>query len=257
LSSEQQKTQLAKGGRRKERMTASVETAIGPQRRSGFFNAMAVALLLVVVIGFSPTFFLRPFFDVPPVPDYVLFHGIVMTAWFAWFLVQSTFIKTNRIRLHQQLGVAGIGLAAAVVAMGLTVALGGVTRVSEADARALVPLFWLNLCLLLDFVLCTSAALLWRRKPDVHKRLMLFASISLIGPAFGRIAGWSVLSGFAGVINALPALFILALVVHDVMLRKRPHFVTAAVGGALLASLAVAGLMGNSEFGESFVLGLR
>jgi hypothetical protein len=36
---------------------------------------------------------------VPAVPGYVLVHGVVMTAWFAWFLVQSVFIKTNRIRL--------------------------------------------------------------------------------------------------------------------------------------------------------------
>jgi hypothetical protein len=238
-------------------MSLAVEAAVRPRRRSGFFNALAVALLLVGVVGFAPTFFFRPFFDVPPMPDYVLLHGVVMTAWFVWFLGQSVFIKRNRIGLHRRLGVAGMGLAAAVVIVGLTVTLGSVTRLSDAEFRAVMPLFWLNLILLLDFSLCTLAAFVWRRRPDVHKRLMAFASISLIGPAFGRIAGWSAFGPFGGLINAMPVLFIVAIVGHDIIVRKRPHFVTAVVGGAFLASLAIAGLLENSDFGESFVLGLR
>ena len=238
-------------------MTSTTATTVAAQRRTSFFNAMAVALLLVVVVGFAPTFFLRHFFDVPRVPGYVLLHGVVMTAWFAWLLVQSTLIRTNRIRLHRRMGVAGIALAATVLVMGLTATIGGVTRVSEADARALVPLFWLNLCLLLDFLLCASAAFVWRRQPEVHKRLMMFASINLIGPAFGRIAQWPAFAGLGGFINAMPAFFIVAMVAHDIIERRRLHLVTGVVGGAILASLAVAGLIGNSEFGESFVLELR
>jgi hypothetical protein len=141
--------------------------------------------------------------------------------------------------------------------MGLVTTVLGVTRVSEADARALVPLFWLNLCLLLDFLVCATAAFAWRRQPEVHKRLITFASISLVGPAFGRIAQWPALAEFGGLINAAPALFIVAMVLNDVLVRKRVHFVTGVAGGAILASLAIAGLTGNSAFGESFVLGLR
>jgi hypothetical protein len=47
-----------------------------------FAVGMAVALFAVNFAGFVPTFFLRPFFDVPEVPLYLYLHGAVGTAWF-------------------------------------------------------------------------------------------------------------------------------------------------------------------------------
>ena len=50
-----------------------------------FAVGMAVALFAVNFAGFVPTFFLRPFFDVPEVPLYLYLHGAVGTAWFLLF----------------------------------------------------------------------------------------------------------------------------------------------------------------------------
>ena len=227
------------------------------RRRSGFFRGAAIALLLVALVGFGRTFFFRPFFDVPAVPGYVFIHGAVMTAWFVWFLLQTLLIQTNRVALHRRLGVAGMGLAVAVVAMGLVATLGGVGRLLEdVDSRTASVLVWFNFFLLLDFSGCAFAAYLWRQRADVHKRLMLFASISLIGPAFARIAMWPVLGDSGGPINAMPALFLVAIVVHDLLERKRLHLVTAVAGGLSLLTIPLAALVGSSEFGRAFVLGL-
>jgi hypothetical protein len=37
-------------------------------RRSNFFLYTSYVLLVIVLVGFSPTFYLRAFFDVPVIP---------------------------------------------------------------------------------------------------------------------------------------------------------------------------------------------
>jgi hypothetical protein len=50
------------------------------RRRSRFFVVMSIVLLLIVFTGFSRTFYLRAFFDVPPIPAHVYLHGALLTA---------------------------------------------------------------------------------------------------------------------------------------------------------------------------------
>jgi hypothetical protein len=48
----------------------------GPQRyRTRIFLGLSGALLLIVLVGFARTFYLRAFIDVPDVPAYVLLHA--------------------------------------------------------------------------------------------------------------------------------------------------------------------------------------
>src|SRR5215469_14750132 len=44
-----------------------------------FFFIAQVALLIVVLVGFSPTFYLRPLFKVHPLPAVLYLHGAVLT----------------------------------------------------------------------------------------------------------------------------------------------------------------------------------
>ena len=46
-----------------------------------------------------------------------------MTAWVVLFLVQVTLISTRRVRVHQRLGYAGIGLALLIIVLGIWTAL--------------------------------------------------------------------------------------------------------------------------------------
>jgi hypothetical protein len=41
-------------------INAGKGAAVGYRRRSGLFSAIAMAMLLVVIVGFAQTFFLRP-----------------------------------------------------------------------------------------------------------------------------------------------------------------------------------------------------
>jgi hypothetical protein len=52
-------------------------------RDARFAVQLALAMLAINLIGFGPTLYLRPLFDVPPIPLYLHIHGILGTAWFA------------------------------------------------------------------------------------------------------------------------------------------------------------------------------
>src|ERR1051326_1045975 len=94
-------------------------TALTDRRlERAFFTAMAA----VVFLGFSRTFFLRPWFPEAKAlaaPEAVFYvHGILNTGWMALLIVQALLIRRRRIGLHRQLGILGVLLAGAIVIVG-------------------------------------------------------------------------------------------------------------------------------------------
>lgn len=233
--------------------------------RSRFYVGMSSALLLIVLAGFTPTLYLRAFFDVPAIPASVWVHGLVLTAWFVAFVLQTVLVAVCRTDLHRRLGWIVGGLGVAVLASSTAVTLNFVPRLValganlEASLALVSEVVWSDVATLLAFPLFVSTAIALRRQPERHKRLMLLASISLVQPALSRIFRWPVFVGFnptvLGVVSLL--LFVLALGVDDLVSRKRVHPVTLLGGaffmGAKLVSIFV---IATSEAGRSFARGL-
>ena len=152
------------------------------QHRNRFFLYVSYALLVIVLVGFSPTFYLRAFFDVPSIPLYVYAHGAALTAWYIWLCVQTTAVSTGRIALHRSLGVIGIVFGTLVLLSGTAAALELAPRLLlkygniDSDLPRIVGVVWGNIGLLVAFAGFFVAAVLNRRKPEIHKRLMYLAS---------------------------------------------------------------------------------
>jgi hypothetical protein len=238
---------------------------------------MAGVLLLLVVAGFVRTLYVRPLFVVPPIPGYLYVHGIVLTTWFVWFLGQSLLIRWGMVAKHRRFGALGAGFGAAVVVGGLIAPLGLASRTAArgidlgADASVLgigitgmtVTAFissvvWGNIGMLLSFATFLVSAVILRRRPQAHKRLMLLASISIIVPALARISRWHGLGGEQGPFIPLVSWgLVLALAVHDLVSRRRLH--PSTVLGALLLILINygAGVAGRSEVGQMLIRELR
>ena len=253
-------------------MSATVAAqASGKARRgtaSRFFAAMGALLLLLVVLGFSQTFYLRAFFAVRPIAPLVWLHGFALTAWFMGLVLQSVLVSTRRLDIHRRIGWGFAILALAVVATGVWITLGTVSALSATgfDAntvQVLAPrIAWGNYSSVLTFALLVGAAIVSRKSPQAHKRLMLLASIAIISPALARILRWPV---FGPALNdnfamaAIGGVFVLAAVVaaYDLMTRRRLHPATLAgvvtiVGVKLAAVLVVA----PSAIGRALVPGL-
>ncbi len=152
-----------------------------------FYTAAAVATALPVLIGFARTYYLKFAFDTPALPSLLVHaHGLVMTLWFALFVVQAVLIARGRVGWHRRLGVFGAILALSIVVLGVSVALGMARR---GEWAGMPPLVFLVVPLgdMVVFSMLAAAGLLLRRRPAFHKRLMLLASTSLLAAAVTRI----------------------------------------------------------------------
>jgi len=151
------------------------------------YAAMALLAAAVVLIGFSRTFYLRAWFDTPPLSALRYTHGAAMTAWYA--LSQVALISRRRVDIHRQLGIAAALTAVVVVAVGVATAIHFVTRVraNPEDSAFAAVVAGYDLVSLLIFALLVGTALALRRRSDIHKRLMTLASMSLLGPPLARV----------------------------------------------------------------------
>ena len=147
----------------------------------------AILTPLIVLAGFARTYYLKPFFGTPDLPGRIVhLHGIVMTTWVILFIVQVSLVAKRRTRIHQRLGIFGGVLAALVVVVGILTALYAAARGASPGPPALAFLI-IPFGDMVIFAVLIGLALYFRRKPYVHKRLMLLAAINLLTPAIARI----------------------------------------------------------------------
>lgn len=158
-----------------------------------YFTIAAIAVIPIVIAGFVPLYTLRLLRQDPFLTPLVQAHGLVMASWFALFLAQTQFIARGRPDLHRKLGWFGAALVAAILTIGVPVLLNAAAR--KAHVAHGQP-FYLRLVAfdgvnLLLFACLAAWAVAMRFHTDYHKRLMLLATLSLLGPAFGRLASYA------------------------------------------------------------------
>ena len=154
------------------------------------FGAAAIVFPLIVLAGFARTYYLKGFFDTPPLATMLVHvHGVLMTAWVALFISQVWLISSNRIRTHQRLGFSGIGLGILIILVGFLIAVRA-AKVGAATTPPGIPRLAFLLIPLTDLLMFGSlfaAAIYFRKKPAEHKRLMLLTAVCLLPPAIARI----------------------------------------------------------------------
>jgi len=255
-------------GNRVEAPSVALDTQRGGtarRSRSKFYVAMSGTLLLIVLVGFAPTLYLRGLFDVPDIPNSVLLHGIVLTAWFVGLFIQTALVAGLRVDVHRRLGwaLAVIGLAVLAVSLDVTLNFVPLRRASGVDIDAVLsifsPIVWSDYAAILTFAAFLFAAVGLRRHSELHKRFMLLGSISMMQPPFTRIFRWPLFEGVNAQAWGLFAIFllVLALALSDIVSRRRVHPLTLW-GGAFLIAARIIGVfvIASSEVGRSYVRGM-
>jgi hypothetical protein len=216
--------------------------------------SMHAVLLLAVLIGFAHTFYLRPLFSSRLLPSILYVHGAVLTVWFLLTVLQGWLVLTQRVALHRRTGYAVAIYAALVVVMGLAADLRMVTEITSPKDPENI-LFWGNLFSLVLFATYVSLAVIFRKHPEVHMRVVLLASISIVGPALARFADF-LPGGFAArpvyAVAGLLGLFG-SLIAFDLTVRRRPHPASWIGAIAFVASLVVAAYLALSGIGYSIL----
>lgn len=156
-------------------------------RASYFYFGFGLFALAVVLTGFSTTYVVpmaRRSFSAPLV---VHLHGAAALGWVVLLIVQARLVGRNRTRIHRRIGLAALPLAALVWATGIGTATWAAERDLPAIGTAATSSLAGSVTGLSLFLLLVIAAILLRRRPDWHKRLMILATIQVLWPAFFRL----------------------------------------------------------------------
>lgn len=213
---------------------------------------MSLVLIVLVFLGFAPTYYLRPV-SAGPIPAYLHVHGAAMTAWFLLLVVQTALIATRRRGLHRRLGIAGACVAAVIVVLNPLVVVWSVPHLMAGNGSTQLTALIVVADLLLVgiFAALVGLAIRWRRYPETHGRMLVLASLAVSGPALGRLSLNLAGTPLPGVI-ALMTLPLL-VIIHDRMVMKWVHPVSgwgaAAIAGSTLISIAIA----NTAAGAAIV----
>ena len=199
-----------------------------------FYLAMAGISALLIFVGFSRSYYLRPlFFTTPALSLLVHIHGAVFTVWILYFLVQTTLIAVKRPSLHRKLGLTGAFLGSAMILLGLAVAFTAMRLRHGTATQSPEVIFLTGLVDIGTFAAFFITGYLKRRDRDAHQRLMLLAIVlGLTGPALGRLLTIGVPVPALSIINLS---LIFAGPMYDFITRRRIHPVY--IYGALWALL--------------------
>jgi hypothetical protein len=222
--------------------------------RSGrlFYLAITAVFGALVFTGFARSFYLHTLFGVNAPAPFFVFHGVVMSGWIALLIAQATLISARRVQWHRWLGVFGVGYAALMVVVGCMSTLKAAAREASAHSAMLASQFnvlALELTQMALFAGLVSAAVVLRRRPDWHKRLMILATLCLLPNPIVRLSMLSTAEFLSHniVLVSLWALLVAAVGVVDSYRRRSVHPVYGVLGTGAVACMYVAYFIGRSE----------
>src|SRR5690242_9724338 len=98
------------------------------RHRRTFYTGLAAAFLITGLVGFGPTYFLKPLRSSPPLTPLLHVHAAVFTSWLVLLFAQTALVSSSRIDLHKRLGIVGALLAALMVPLGIMTAIEAARR---------------------------------------------------------------------------------------------------------------------------------
>ncbi len=202
-------------------------------------------MLLIVVVGFAPSYFLKGamFAHLPSV--LVHLHGALFSAWIVLFVVQSSLISAAKYRLHRKLGVLGAVIAGLMVLLGILATFGTVRRGAVPSPFFTPASFLVSNTVGMIFFGVFVAVAIWKRNDSrVHKRLMFLANAMLLPPALFRMVFFiPLMRSHMFLIGAIPLGFVVALLLLDLYSWRRPLLVTLIGGFLFWASSPVSDMI--------------
>jgi hypothetical protein len=161
-------------------------------RPDRLFYVIAASLMLIFTAEGFRNFYLHgraPWGNMTAqIMPLIVAHGLAMSGWVILFFVQSVLIRTGRRKLHLVIGPLGGVLAAAVVILGSTVAalsahFSPQVYAQLGGARSFLASMWIQM---LSFGTLVGIGLVYRRRPEVHRPMMLLATLVIQAGALGR-----------------------------------------------------------------------
>jgi hypothetical protein len=214
-----------------------------------FYSTCAVVFVLITFWGFHSFYLYGEAAGGDPIAPkmFVLdsIHGAAMSSWVALFLVQAVLIGVRNRRLHMKLGWAALAIAPVLAISSILTALRSVQSSPDVFFFAF-PYARFMLVMFTEIALYTAfvgAGLINRKRPAIHRPMMLLASLSILAGSTARIPTFYPIfshAGWPGLFGPIFALGAVLLVIRFFLTRKldRPFAIgyTAMVAVYIFAS---------------------
>lgn len=168
--------------------TTIAEREIRHSFEPSFFFWIAVVMAGFVLGGFGLTYW-QPMLSGsgPPFPPIVHIHAFIFSGWMILLMVQSLLINTKNVSLHRSVGTFGIVIATAmlITSAEVTVLFGHFTEANPGPDY--YGLMYLSVMAVIGFGTLFCLAIRNVRRPEYHRRLILFATLPLLPPGINRL----------------------------------------------------------------------
>lgn len=217
---------------------ATASEAPRTRLRRKFYVVLAAVMVAMIFVGFWPSYYGPLLRGASEAPWILHVHGAIYIAWMLLLVGQTVLAATGRLRAHRSVGNFGIGLGSIVFAMGLLVSFVAPVMTYNAGTRSLDEAAGFLLIPLGDMVLFGALffpAVAYRHRAELHKRLMILATIAIAFAAIFRMQALGLpLSMGLTMWFALPVLGI----IYDWRTRGTVHPVYwLGIAGMVLAAL--------------------
>jgi hypothetical protein len=157
-----------------------------------FFGGMALLMIGTILLGFRESYF--PLGAKPAALSswVIVAHASVFSLYLTLFLAQTALVSARRVHWHKSLGLWVFGLAGLMIPLGVFAAADQLRRQVAAgprsyalgiDPRTFSLLSVMGMVMFGTLIVFSYAA---RRRPDVHKRLALYATLSMMDAGIAR-----------------------------------------------------------------------
>ena len=193
-----------------------------------FFGGMTLLMIGTVLLGFRMTYFplgARP----AQLSSWVIVaHGTVFSLFLTFFLVQVALVSARRVHWHKSLGLWIYGLAALMIPLGVVAAADQIRRDLAAGPPYMLDVDPLSFSIVsVTGMVMFGTLMAWsyaaRFRPDAHKRLALYAVLSMMDAGCDRWpwAAWGISESWSLWVYTA---FLLLPVLYDLTSLRRVHW---------------------------------
>lgn len=221
-----------------------------------FYSATACVFLILMLDGFHAFYTHGKGFQERAIDSNILaldaVHGSAIALWFVLFLVQSLLIATRNRKIHMTLGWSAVAIGPIIACLGTLVAFRSVKLTPDITffgmlySRFLLVMF----TEMAMFTLFVTAAVLTRKRPRIHRTMMLMTSLTLMPGALvrnGTLISMFGENGWTGLFGSMLALGALLFAVRWAMTRTLDRWFVASyvllalayIGSTYLAETAM------------------
>ena len=220
-----------------------------------FFPGIAWLMLIIVLVGFAPSYYLAGAIRAPLPSLAIHVHAMVFSCWTLLLIAQTSLTAVGRVDVHRRLGIAGFILAGSMLIVGAWAATDQLARGSHV--RDPLAFYIFPLANVIAFAVLIVFAYRARFDSAAHKRLIIVASTALMT---APIARWH-LHGFlhtrafgvsATTAERLSYIFILLLIAYDLWATRRVHRATVWAAAFLIAFQQLALYFGRTGVWHTF-----